>query len=87
VCSDRLTDFYREFVDFALRYGVPDDSALIVKPLFSHVRRVLVAAPNYINQHGMPQTPHELKEHAALAWVIRRSGAETQVHDQWRFTR
>ncbi len=85
--SDRLTDFYRESVDFALRYGVPNDSALIVKPLFSDVRRVLVAAPSYLNQHGIPQTPHELKDHAALACVIRRSGTETQVHDHWSFTR
>ncbi|HVK99906.1 MAG TPA: LysR substrate-binding domain-containing protein [Dongiaceae bacterium] len=85
--SDRLTDFYRESVDFALRYGVPSDSALIVKPLLTRVRRVLVASPTYLREHGTPQTPQALADHAALAWVNRRSAAETQVHDLWSFTR
>jgi DNA-binding transcriptional LysR family regulator len=85
--SDRLTDFYRESVDFALRYGVPSDSTLIVKPLLSHARRVLVAAPSYLERHGMPHVPEELRDHAALAWVIGRSGTETRVHDQWSLTR
>lgn len=85
--SDRLTDFYRESVDFALRYGVPSDSALIVKPLLSKVRRVLVAAPSYIAQHGAPKTPQDLTEHTTLSWLIQRSTTTAQVHDQWSFTR
>jgi len=85
--SDRLTDFYRESVDFALRYGVPSDSSLIIKPLLPNVRRVLVAAPQYIERYGAPENPQALIDHETLAWVIRRNAAETQVHDEWTFTR
>jgi DNA-binding transcriptional LysR family regulator len=85
--SDRLADFYRESVDFALRYGVPDDSSLIVKPLAPNTQRIAVASPAYIERHGAPQIPEDLSQHAALAWVLSRSSGAMRVHDQWEFNR
>lgn len=84
--SDRFADFYREPVDIALRYGVPSDSALIVKPLLPQVRRIAVAAPAYVEAHGAPTEPEELAAHSTLAWVIQRGG-DARVHARWEFNR
>ncbi len=45
--SDRIADLYRQPVDLAVRYGPPQDSALVALPLAPDNRRVLCAAPRY----------------------------------------
>lgn len=55
--SDQMADFYRERVDLAVRYGVLEDSSLIVRPLVASHRRVLCAAPGYVKRRGRPARP------------------------------
>lgn len=78
--SDRLADVYRQPVDLALRYGAPADSALIALPLLPHNRRVLCAAPEYLQRHGRPQHPQDLKQHNCLRFLL-----SDELHARWRF--
>lgn len=78
--SDRLSDFYRQPVDLALRYGTPDDSSLIALPLLSDNHRLLCAAPAYLQGHGEPATPADLAQHNCLRFVLG-----DRLHDRWRF--
>jgi len=56
VLGDRLADLMREDLDFALRYGHLQDSALVRRPLASHPR-VIVGAPSYFKKHGRLLSP------------------------------
>lgn len=79
--SDRVADIYRQPVDVALRYGVPPDSSLIALPLSAGNRRVLCAAPAYLQRHGAPPTPLELGAHNCLRFML-----SDELHTHWRFT-
>ncbi|HWW68561.1 MAG TPA: LysR family transcriptional regulator [Duganella sp.] len=78
--SDRVADMYRQPVDIAIRYGRQEDSSLIALPLAPDNRRVLVASPAYIEQHGGLAELKELTRHNCLRFVL-----EDVVHDRWCF--
>jgi len=68
--SDAPQDLLRDQMDLALRYGELHDSSLVARRLLD-LRRVLVAAPAYLERRGMPQTPQELTQHDCLTLKIR----------------
>ena len=78
--SDRVSDMYRQPVDIAIRYGVQEDSNLIALPLAPDNRRVLVASPDYIRQHGKPASLDELSRHNCLRFML-----DDVIHDRWSF--
>ncbi|OWQ86912.1 LysR family transcriptional regulator [Roseateles aquatilis] len=80
--SDHLVGMYRDQVDVALRYGACPDSSLIALPLASSNRRVLCAAPSYIEKHGAPLTPGALVEHNCLCFMLG-----DRMHNRWSFRR
>jgi DNA-binding transcriptional LysR family regulator len=57
--SDSLSNLVQEDIDLAIRFGVPQDSSLIARPLAPN-RRVLCAAPEYIARRGEPRDPLDL---------------------------
>ncbi|PAT34437.1 LysR family transcriptional regulator [Vandammella animalimorsus] len=63
--SDRLVDLTGEGYDCAVRVGDLPDSSLVSIRLADN-RRLCVAAPNYIAQHGQPRHPTELAQHNCL---------------------
>ena len=65
-------DMYAEDVHIALRLGVLPDSTMIARQLASFPTGVY-ASPRYIQRHGAPKTPDDLKEHAVLALHQARS--------------
>ncbi|MBN8888412.1 MAG: LysR family transcriptional regulator [Rudaea sp.] len=71
--SNRLVDVIEEGFDAVVRTGVPADSRLQSKRLGSH-REILVAAPAYLDAHGVPQTPADLSAHACLHHRYSSSG-------------
>ncbi len=79
--SDRIADLVQEPVDFAVRYGAPQDSGLVALPVAPANRRVLCASPAYVARHGAPRTPADLRAHDCLRWRLGDS-----VHGRWRFT-
>ena len=78
--GDRVTDLFREPVDIALRYGEPEDSSLVALPVAAGNRRVLCAAPAYLQRHGEPRQISDLREHNCLIYMLGG-----RAYERWRF--
>jgi DNA-binding transcriptional LysR family regulator len=76
--SDRLVDLIDEGYDAVFRVGSLADSGLIARPL-RPMEFVLCADPAYIEAHGAPAVPGELKAHECLGF------AHGVLRDQWSF--
>lgn len=63
--SDRISDLMAEGLDCAIRFGEEADSSLVRLPL-GESRRIVVAAPTYLQRHGAPLHPRDLAQHACL---------------------
>jgi DNA-binding transcriptional LysR family regulator len=63
--SDRVIDIAAEGYDCAIRVGDLPDSSLVSLRLADN-RRLCVAAPRYLAQHGTPATPLALLQHQCL---------------------
>jgi DNA-binding transcriptional LysR family regulator len=87
--SDRFVDIVGEGFDCAIRVGYLSDSNLIARhvgPIYGK----LVASPDYIREHGAPETPDELFTHEALmqgteTWQFIDGDKTISVHPQGRF--
>ncbi|WP_198338892.1 LysR substrate-binding domain-containing protein [Lysobacter capsici] len=94
--SDRRVDLVQEGYDIAVRSHfapLPDSGLIQRQALVEDI--VLVAAPMYLAEYGLPSGPLELSEHDALltgqaggeAWQLTRSdGAQMQVEPRARMT-
>ncbi|RMS21985.1 LysR family transcriptional regulator [Pseudomonas syringae pv. aceris] len=76
--GDRIADLFRQPVDVALRYGEPEDSSLVALPVLPDNRRVLCAAPSYLQRHGEPHQVEQLAQHNCLLFMLG-----DRVHDRW----
>lgn len=76
--SDRAIDLVEESVDVAIRSGPLPDSSLIARRLAPD-RRIVCAAPGYLERHGTPSTPADLVDHNCLIF----SGLPTL--NEWTF--
>lgn len=76
--NDNGLDLIGHDIDVDLRTGAMPDSALICRKLCSS-RRLLVAAPSYVDRYGAPETPSDLGAHNCLLYRIE---SEPCV---WRF--
>lgn len=61
-------DLIREGVDLVIRIGALSDSSLVVRKL-GDLRRVLVASPGYLAQHGVTQSPADLSKHNSVRFA------------------
>lgn len=64
--NNRNVDLVEEGYDFAIRYGVLTDSALIARKLATR-KLICAASPAYLEQHGEPSTPQELRQHSCIS--------------------
>ena len=81
--SDRLVDLIEEGYDCAIRIGELDDSQIVGLRIADN-KRVIVAAPSYLNEHGRPNTPADLVQHNCLSfgqqgnqsrgWLLKEDG-------------
>jgi DNA-binding transcriptional LysR family regulator len=72
-------DLIDEGFDLAIHLGDLNDSSLIARKLGSS-QRLVCGSPSYFKQHGIPQTPDDLKKHNCLInWSM-------PPRDQWQFT-
>lgn len=67
--DDRLVDLVGEGFDLAIRIGALTDSRLVARRL-ADTRRILVAAPDYLERRGTPKTPGDLVEHDCLHYTF-----------------
>lgn len=64
--TDRPVNFAGDNIDVAIRFTEQiDDDSLIARRL-AHNRRIIVAAPAYVERFGVPETPAELARHNCL---------------------
>ena len=65
--SDSLVNLIEENIDVAIRMGRLQDSTLIGRKLCD-LQRVVVASPQYLAEHGAPDSPDQLQHHNCLMW-------------------
>ena len=71
--NDRTVDLVDEGFDVAIRIGQLADSSLIAKRL-APLRGRLVASPEYLDHHGRPAHPSDLKHHTCLIYSYFAAG-------------
>ncbi len=64
--DDHRIDLVRDGYDLALRGGTIDDSSIISRTICP-LHTILVAAPSYLAQHGVPQQISDLEHHRQIA--------------------
>ncbi|NVO13947.1 MAG: LysR family transcriptional regulator [Rhodoplanes sp.] len=64
---DRVVDLLEEGIDIAVRIAHLADSSLTAVKVGS-MRRVVCAAPAYLDAHGTPADPRDLADHEAIAF-------------------
>jgi DNA-binding transcriptional LysR family regulator len=85
--GDRRQDLIKDAVDVAIRLGQLPDSTATAK-LMAKIPRVVVASPDYLARHGIPETPDDLVRHRIVggtaaavptAWRFHRDGQESSI--------
>lgn len=82
--TDRLADLVNEGIDCAVRVGELSDSSLVSIRLAEN-HRVVVASPDYLARHGMPQKLADLARHNCLSlgqqrgWQFREGGETVSI--------
>ncbi len=91
---DRIVNLVEEGLDVGVRIGELPDSSLRALHVGT-VRTVLVAAPVYLEQRGLPSSPRELAQHTLIAssaanlaqgWRFRQGNSERTVRIKPRLT-
>ncbi|MHB8528908.1 MAG: LysR family transcriptional regulator [Caulobacteraceae bacterium] len=92
VLDDRYVDLVNEGIDVALRTGAMPDSNMTARRI-AEGRRIVVATPRYLQRHGTPLSPDELRGHQAViltrggggdSFTFRKAAAEVSVVLQGR---
>lgn len=78
--THRMVDLVEEGFDVAIRITEPKDSSLVVRKL-APAPLVVAASPAYLQEHGTPEHPQDLRDHACLIDTNFRE------HSKWRFQR
>lgn len=68
VSSETFINLIERKVDVAIRVGTLSDSSLRARALFSSYRKI-IAAPDYLEKHGMPQSVDDLAKHLCLGFT------------------
>jgi len=77
--SDSPSDFYRDRIDVALRYGAPLDSNHTGFEI-CQFPRLLCASPEFLTRHGTPEHPDQLANFNGLFYQVR-----DLTYDMWEF--
>ncbi|ASK27392.1 LysR family transcriptional regulator [Neisseria chenwenguii] len=75
ISSDDFVDLFSQPIDLAIRLGQVSDERLIAKKIAPQ-RRLLVASPAYLAQHGTPRQPQDLAAHNCLPFTFRGLAAK-----------
>jgi DNA-binding transcriptional LysR family regulator len=65
--SDRNANLIEDHVDVAVRIGALPDSGLTARTV-GLITRVVCASPVYLEQHGVPNTPDDLRVHQCVTF-------------------
>lgn len=70
--SSRLVDLSGEGFDVVIRMGESKDSNLICRR-FKAFKMLTVAAPDYLQKHGVPVEPNDLKQHLGIKYTYNNT--------------
>jgi DNA-binding transcriptional LysR family regulator len=80
--TNRRVDLLNEGFDVALRVRIkPTGEDGLVMRTFGESHHVLVASPAYLDQHGRPQRPEELAQHATVSFEVDADRQAWQLQD------
>jgi DNA-binding transcriptional LysR family regulator len=79
VLGDRVTNLVEEGLDAAVRIGLLEDSSYVARTVGA-IRRVVVAAPDYLARRKRPRRPADLVRHDVIQFTAITPTPE------WRFT-
>jgi DNA-binding transcriptional LysR family regulator len=79
VIGERFGDLIEERLDLVVQHGRSENASSVARAIATFGRAV-VAAPAYLEQHGIPQDPSELTHHSC---IVHETGPNS---DRWRFT-
>lgn len=85
--SDSIVDMVEGGFDIAIRNASLNDSTLIARKL-AQDNRILCASPDYIIQHGLPQTPADLANHQCIdligidSWTFKTPDGQIKMRNQ-----
>jgi DNA-binding transcriptional LysR family regulator len=75
--TDRISDFYAEQIDVAVRMGPLNDSRLMSRKI-AEIEAVLSASPRYIEEFGIPKRGADLTHHRCIVFAA-------PGRDRWPF--
>ena len=64
--DDRMVDMVQGGIDIAIRTGQPLTDTVVARPLGT-LARALYATPGYLQAHGVPQHPDDLRQHRLIS--------------------
>lgn len=73
--DDRQVDLIEGGFDVSVRISDLPDSSLIARRI-GPCRHVIVASPNYLESHGSPRTPEDLRDHNVITYQYQESALE-----------
>ncbi|PBJ23856.1 HTH-type transcriptional regulator DmlR [Pseudomonas ogarae] len=72
--TDRAIDLVQDGVDCVIRFGTPQISSLVMKPL-GQVRLINCASPAYLAEFGVPEHPDDLRDGHVCIGYMTTAGA------------
>jgi DNA-binding transcriptional LysR family regulator len=66
VVEDRLVDIVAERFDVGIRLGEMVERDMVAVKLGGELELMVVAAPSYLERHGAPETPRDLRHHRCI---------------------
>jgi LysR family transcriptional activator of dmlA len=79
--TDRPLNLAESAYDVGIRFGELPDSRLVARKLAAN-RRFVCASTQYLEQHGSPQTPGDLRQHRCI--VLRENDT---AYGTWHFSK
>lgn len=80
VLEERFTDIVAERIDVGFRAGSQPEGQVIARRLFA-IQQIVCAAPDYLDQHGMPSRLEQLTKHRCVGYRHPSTGRLLQ----WEF--
>lgn len=91
--DDRFSDLATQGIDLGFRIGQTDTLSIKARKL-GELQSILVASPDYLDQHGAPTSAADLSNHACIVdtnrrnpreWAVIENGQNLMIPVQGRF--
>ena len=77
--NNAMVDLVDERVDVALRLATSLETSSLISRRLASTPKIVCASPGYLQQHGTPRTPDDLRSHACLRF------SQLPAEVEWKF--